>query len=205
MIIKKIRKFKMSKNTLMVILGCILLNTCGKILTNYVSLPFWLDTIGTILGGALLGPIGGIIIGFVTNCIQVFFSPINYYYCFVNMVIGIYAGLFYSKDIADVFQIVYSATILSIITTLLCVPMHYMVNDGYIGNKWGNALYDMLSLQGVHKVIATILGTAFIEFPDKVLSMFISNLFMYIPRKIKKQSMNLEEIGGLINGNSKEK
>lgn len=188
-------QFKITKKSIAIIVGCIILNGMGKLLTSNISLPFWLDTIGTMLAGALLGPFGGGLVGFITNCTQVFLSPLNFYYGLINVAIGVYVGYFYPKDASDVFQIIYTASLLSIITICLCVPIDSFVRGGYTGNQWGDALVDMMRQKGSSKIVATISGAAFVDFPDKILSLVIANLCIYIPRKIKKQSMIVDSFG----------
>jgi len=87
---------------LFVFLGGILLNVAGYFLADFikifVKLPLFLDSTGTILSAAILGPIVGGLTGFTSNLILgVTHNPVNIPFSIVNVIIGITAGIIVKK------------------------------------------------------------------------------------------------------------
>lgn len=176
-------KFKLNTRNIMILFIGIVLNLLGKALTNYVTTPFWLDSIGTIFSAALLGPLGGVFVGGLSNIVFVYFDIINLFYLIINIIIGITVGYLYPRDLSDTFQMVYTATMLSLITIVTCTPINVLIYQGYTGNVWGNALCDKLKNDGFNFIFCAILGEAFVDFPDKVLSVAVATGFIFIGRK----------------------
>ncbi len=66
-----------------------LLNFLGNWLNNALGLPFYLDTIGTILVALVGGYLPAIVVGWVTNLLNGFSDIINIYYGSFNALIGV--------------------------------------------------------------------------------------------------------------------
>ena len=192
-------KFKPNARSLAILFIGIAVNLLGKTLTNYIEMPFWLDTIGTIFSAALLGPLAGLIVGALSNVVFVYFSIVNIFYVITNILVGITVGYCYPKNIKNTYQLVYTATILSFVTILCCTPINLLIYQGYTGNQWGDALCDMLEAEGVNLGLRAVLGNAFIEFPDKVLSVIVATGFVwisgYIPLLEKEEDEKTKEAG----------
>ncbi len=67
----------------------VLLNFLGNWLNNALGLPFYLDTIGTILVALVGGYLPAIVVGWVTNLLNGFSDIINIYYGSFNALIGV--------------------------------------------------------------------------------------------------------------------
>ena len=68
----------------------ILLNYFGKLFAETLSLPFWFDSLGTVLAAYVLGPFCGAVVGVSCNVIYgVVYSPLNILYAFVSIFISI--------------------------------------------------------------------------------------------------------------------
>lgn len=181
--------FKINRKSILILIIGIAVNLIGKYITHNISLPLWLDSIGTIYSAAMLGPIAGAVVGAVSNIsYAIVLEPINLFYMVVNALIGIYVGLFYKKDNNDLFQTLLTAMAISAITIVICVPLNMFAYHGYVGNAWGNALIDMLqntgTLSGNISIVYSFLGEVFVDFPDKVLSMFIANGLVILNHRI---------------------
>lgn len=187
-------KFGITRVHIMILVVGVAINVVGKYMTYEIGvLPFWLDSIGTMYAAALLGPLAGLIVGGLANIIQTIFDNVSIYYVFVNIVVGIIVGYLYPRDHKDIFQVVYTATMVSIVTIALCLPVNYMMYDGYTGNLWGDALYERLRLSEVHKFFCALLGEAFVDFPDKMLSLLIAAGLVKMTRKIPGVEASEEE------------
>jgi energy-coupling factor transport system substrate-specific component len=68
------------------------INVIGKTLSATFRLPVFLDTIGTILSAAILGPLWGGIVGGLTNVITSFQNPIEIWFGIINILIGVIVG-----------------------------------------------------------------------------------------------------------------
>ena len=198
---KKVKwKFKTDARSLAILFIGIAINLLGKALSNYIEMPFWLDTIGTIYSAALLGPLAGLIVGALSNIVFVYFSIVNIFYVIINILVGIMVGYFYPKSIKNTYQLVYTATILSFVTILCCTPLNILIYQGYTGNIWGDALYELLETKGANLLLRASLGEAFIDFPDKVISVIAATVFVwisgYIPfLKSEEADFETKEVG----------
>lgn len=70
------------------------INFVGGQLALLLKLPVYLDSIGTILVGALCGPIPGALVGLLSNAINAITSPPTFVYAICSILFGILAGYF---------------------------------------------------------------------------------------------------------------
>lgn len=69
-------------------------NFIGGQLANLLKLPIYLDSIGTILVGALCGGLPGAVVGAVSNVINSITNPTTMAYAIISVVLGLLAGWF---------------------------------------------------------------------------------------------------------------
>lgn len=69
-------------------------NFIGGQLANLLKLPIYLDSIGTILVGALCGGLPGALVGAVSNVINSITNPTTMAYAIISVGIGLLAGWF---------------------------------------------------------------------------------------------------------------
>ena len=77
--------------TLLPALACLAANVICARLVLWLKLPLYLDSIGTILAGSLLGYLPAIIVGFASNYILSFGDYISMYYGVISVLIAIAA------------------------------------------------------------------------------------------------------------------
>ncbi|MCA0293840.1 MAG: ECF transporter S component [Actinobacteria bacterium] len=70
------------------------INFVGGQIALLLKLPVYLDSIGTILVGALCGGLPGAVVGFLSNVINSITSPTTFAYAILNVGFGILAGYF---------------------------------------------------------------------------------------------------------------
>ena len=71
------------------------MNIVLGIITSALGIPLYLDTLGTVLSAAILGPVPGIIVGALSNIITgLIYSVSDIPFCLVNMAVGLIVGLF---------------------------------------------------------------------------------------------------------------
>ena len=70
------------------------MNIVLGIITSALGIPLYLDTLGTVLSAAILGPVPGIIVGALSNIITgLIYSVSDIPFCLVNMAVGLIVGL----------------------------------------------------------------------------------------------------------------
>lgn len=171
MISKKKWLFKPTPIILIVLAASIGLNILGKYIAASLGLPFWFDSIGTVWSACAYGPLAGAIVGFLSNSVYAIFDIASVPYMLVSIVNGIIVGVLFSKK-NDMFQVVFVATIVGFFSALISTPLNMMIYGGYTGNKWGDAMISMLTQQNISKAFSCFVGEAFIDIPDKALTLF---------------------------------
>jgi len=76
---------------------CTLLNIMFSMVVRETPLPFYFDTVGTIVATALGGTVPGIITAFATNAINFFMDGESIFYAPLNMFIAVLASFFFSE------------------------------------------------------------------------------------------------------------
>lgn len=164
-------KKKLLRKALLMIL-CILLNICGNKAAKLLQLPFWLDTIGTGITACLYGPFIGALTGLATNLLLGISDILSVYYCFINVGIGVIIGMFAKKGMcSNVFSILCVSVVTGMFTVICAVPVNCLMFEGRTSNLWGDALFDMLGRVNLPIPLRSTLSQAFLDIPDKVISM----------------------------------
>lgn len=167
--------------------ACVVMNMGGDALTDIFELPFWLDTIGTALAACAFGPVYGGAAGLITNLIFGISDSLSAVYAIINAGIGVIIGLCAKKGMCDeLFGVLFTGVITGFFTVICAVPINCFFKSGYIGNKWGDALFDLLSMYRVDSVIfKSACAQALLDIPDKVISIFIAFLLIKLLTKMK--------------------
>ena len=152
----------------------ILLNYFGKLFAETLSLPFWFDSLGTVLAAYVLGPFCGAVVGVSCNVIYgVVYSPLNILYAFVSIFIAIIVGIASKrKYLETVFGIFSVSFFLAVSCVFVSVFLNYKFFNGNIGNVWGDGVATFLHNFGINKFLSHIVGQFYLEFLDKVITMF---------------------------------
>lgn len=113
------------------------LNIVLATLAKTFNIPFlFLDTIGTILSGALLGPFFGAITGLITNIITAMVNnPVELPFAIVNMMIGIVVGLIAKKFGFTIKIAILTGILLSILAPLIGTPIAVSLFGGLAGGS----------------------------------------------------------------------
>lgn len=170
---------------------CVGLNLAGYMIAKGFHLPFWFDSVGTVVMAATGGPIPGAIVGGLTNGFLTIFGWEYLAYGIVNILVGIVVGITYPEDLTDYFQIVSTAAITALVVILVASVLNVLFYGGYCGNIWGDALYDMLDQGGSSKISCVLLSESFVDFPDKTLTLLIASGLMrwmdWVKRKLGRK------------------
>lgn len=156
------------------VFGCLLINTLGKLLANALQLPIWLDAVGTVFSAYALGPVCGAIIGAASNIIYGIHSAASLFYVLTNIAVGIIVGLSAKNGyLKDLFGILSTAFVVTVISVTLSVPINYILSGGAVGNIWGDGIVGLLQKTGINSIISHIAGQFYVDFLDKTLTMLL--------------------------------
>ena len=153
----------------------VILNLIGRFCAIKLSLPIWLDSVGTLLAAILMGATGGALSGFSTNFILGITDHVTWFYAAVSIAVGGAVGRYYPRDHArELFSVVSTAFSAGLIAVIISAPMNLILYNGYTGNAWGDALFDLLSIDIQIPAVNSFLAEAFVDMPDKAVSIILA-------------------------------
>src|SRR6202521_5947587 len=154
------------------ILACLGLNFAGRAIAVTFGLPLFLDSIGTVLAGVVGGPWVGGSVGFISNLVSSnTVDPIAAPYAIVSFAVGFVAGLarylnWQRRASGWVALWLITFTIASVVST----PLNFLISGGKSGVAVGDSIYATLNGLHVPRIIASLLGEAAIDLPDKLIT-----------------------------------
>lgn len=156
------------------VVGCILINYFGKALSDFLTLPLWLDAVGTVFAAYALGPVSGAIVGVTSNIMYSLHSQASLFYGLTNLVVGVTVGICAKKGVLKtMFGILSSAFLVAVLSVLVSAPLNFILWDGATGNIWGDGVSGLLRELGCHAAVSSIIGEFYLDFSDKVVTMLI--------------------------------
>ncbi len=170
-----------SKQISVILIAGILINLIGNIINNSLSLPLFLDSIGTVLAAATLGPWIGAIVGFLSNLIMgLVTNPILIPFALVNVIIGIVVGLFARKrGFKDFLTPLYACVTLAIICPLVASPIAVYLFGGITGGGLDKIYYTLLQ-SGNDVMSSAFLARVPITLADKMISVYLIMALIHI-------------------------
>ena len=177
--------FKRHQNISAFFIGCIAvaLNISLSNIVNVLELPFYLDTIGTIVIASTGGYLPGILVGFFTNIFKSFHNPTSIYYGFLNVIIAVSATLISNRN----FKKYWHKVLISVLS--------FTFIGGGLGSliPWfmKNLTFDSESLSGIlyktglfNQFFSHFYSSLFMDFPDKLITVVLAETIIYfIPVK----------------------
>jgi energy-coupling factor transport system substrate-specific component len=153
----------------------IVINIIGGEIATFLKLPVFLDSIGTILSGCLLGPIGGVLVGLFSNILLGIISDPTYIpFAVVNMFIGIVSGIIGYKWGLNLKNAIIIGIILGIFCPVIGTPIAVYLFGGLTGGG-----VDLLTAVFI-KSGYDIFSSAFLaRLPSNLVDKLISSLVVY--------------------------
>ncbi|MCR5430952.1 MAG: HD domain-containing protein [Lachnospiraceae bacterium] len=171
----------------LVVFGCVIINFIGRMLASRLQLPLWLDSLGTVFAAYVLGPISGALVGCTENIVFSFWNPNSIAYCITSIAIGLGVGFAARRKNFETFfgtaSVVGGITIISTIISAILTMVFFDFN---IGNVWGNGVRDYLLERGLHEIASTTLGELYIDFLDKLVTVFLVFFMIKIYRAFRR-------------------
>lgn len=158
---------------LLLIPVCVAINIVGFQLCQLLRLPIFLDSIGTILAGAVAGPWIGAITGLLTNAINGVFNPVYFPYAITSIAVGITAGLLARKGMfTKVWKVVIAGIVITLVSTISSGFITAIVFGGATGGT-GSIITATLLAAG-NNIFTSVFSVQFFqEIADKLISVFI--------------------------------
>ena len=170
----ELTKPKISAVNLCVVAFAICINVAGGQLALLLHLPIYLDSIGTILTGAMLGPVygmlpnvlSGLIMGFTTDIYSLYYAP-------VGIVLGFMSGLVFKKKNTRVWWIFAAALMVTIPSTIISAGITAGLFGG-ITSSGSTILVQLLTnVAGLGLTVSCFIVQFVTDYLDRVISIFV--------------------------------
>jgi energy-coupling factor transport system substrate-specific component len=79
---------------------------------------------------------------------------------------------------------------------VVSVPVNFIFDNGYTGNKWGNGVIDYLLERNWPMFVCAVLGQLSIEFADKILTVLVLYLLVRVKRWNSHESSEKKKLQG---------
>ena len=165
------------------------INLLGLWLSYRFLLPVRLNCIGTMYVSCMFGPIGGVATAIITTLLASITNRTLISYLLQTVVIGALCGRFYTHKKHEIVELIYFSFLLCITGTLLTLPCNLIFHQGHSGNRWGDALFDMMMEQHTPMLLNSILGELLVEFPEMILSVFLIAGYLYVQKRFSTNNI----------------
>ncbi len=172
----------------------IAINFVGGQVATALKLPIFIDTIGTILVGALTGPVLGFITGILSNLLLGITVPSLIPYAVVNGAIGLVAGLCANRSLFTTpKKLVIPALLIWITAQITSIPITFFVFGGANGS--GASIITAFFASAGQSLITAVTTSSLIT---ETLDKFISVIIVYLVIKaIPQRTLSQFPIGDL--------
>lgn len=173
-------KFTTAKIAMVAMAICI--NYIGGQLALALHLPIYLDSIGTILIGAMFGPAFGVLPPMISGILMAFTGDIySLYFAPVGMILGLTAGFVLKRIHSVGFMLLLSAFLITLPGTIVCAIINAILFGG-VTSSGSSAIVAALSHTPLGLTGAIFVVQIFTDYLDRVISLA---LVMIALRKLK--------------------
>ncbi|NMP56993.1 ECF transporter S component [Enterococcus mundtii] len=172
------------------------INFLGGTIALWLRLPIYLDSIGTIFAGALLGPIPGVLTGLSSSLLSgVTMDMFSLYYSPIQIITGLLAGLILPQKLqaqglksklslfAWTFVLSAPGTILSSIITIQLF--------GGITSSGSSTIVQLLYGLGLNQAVSVTIIQAATDYLDRLLSVLVVSLVVLkLPNQVVAKTRN---------------
>ena len=166
------KKTEISVYRLCLIGMAVVMNVAGAQLALTLRLPIYLDSVGTVLAGAMLGPIygmlpsllGGIVLGMTIDIYSLYFSP-------AGMLVGLMSGLVWKMHLAEKRRMWLAAMLVAVPGTFVSSAICAVVFGG-ITSSGSMILVQLLARTPLGMTASIFLVQIATEYADRLISIF---------------------------------
>ena len=156
----------------MVALG-IVLNIVGAFIALNLRLPVYLDSIGTVLSGALLGPVYGVATGVLGSFISgITFDVYSLYYAPVQILTGLMAGWMFRTKWLRGYRLPIGGLALSLPTSIASAAITAFLFGG-ITSSGSSYLVVLMSKLGMNLTLSCFLVQVLTDYADKLIAVLL--------------------------------
>ncbi|MBO4808923.1 MAG: HD domain-containing protein [Lachnospiraceae bacterium] len=169
--------------------GALLINLCANRLVNFLEIPLFVDNIGTLLAAALGGYFPGVVVGYLTNVVNMTADPANVYYAGLSVLIAIAGSFFAKKGFFDKYgKAILTVPVFAFLGGVLGSLLTYNIYGFGIGEGISAPFVRQLLLKGYFSVFeAQMLSDVVIDLIDKFVTVLIVvTILKLIPESTKK-------------------
>lgn len=164
----------------------VVINYIGGQIALMLRLPIYLDSIGTILIGALLGPwcgllpafLSGILGGITTDIYAIYFMP-------VGMITGLVTGYVFKKGLLKRWKMPLGTAIITIPGTVLSASISAFLFGGATSS--GSSFFVLfLRKIGLNTVASAFVIQIFTDYADRILSIaLVLMVLAVVPKELQ--------------------
>ncbi|GKQ43437.1 ABC transporter permease [Companilactobacillus sp. RD055328] len=168
------------------------INIVGFQICQLLRLPIFLDSIGTILAGAIAGPWVGMATGILTNLVNGIFNPIFLAYMPTSIFIGLITGFLARNNFfKNIFTLLILGLVLSVVSAVSSGIITAIVFAGATGTT-GSIATGVLLAAGNNIMVSVFSVQIIQELADKFLAVIIVKLVI--------SSMSIRYLSKMKNG-----
>lgn len=156
----------------------IAVNFVGGQIAMILKLPLFLDSIGTIVIGALCGPIAGALVGLITNISISITNPQTLFYAINNIIFGLLAGYLAQRGVFKVvWKTLVTGVVFGIIGGVVGATISIFIFDGFGAGSTG-IFAGLLMSSGLPIELSAYISEISIDLIDKVPTILIVYLII---------------------------
>ncbi|SMP43389.1 CD3073 family putative ECF transporter S component [Anoxynatronum buryatiense] len=177
--------FRSTRAMVLASMGIVVNIVLGTIVSTLQIPLLFLDTMGTILVAAVLGPLAGAMTGGLTNIIQgAITNPRTIPFALVNIVIGVIVGLVVRRFRFDLKTAVITGLVLAVVAPLIGTPISVLMFGGLTGGGT-DIMVAWLLASGQRIFTAAFIPRVTGNLVDKVAScVLVALMLKYVPRDL---------------------
>lgn len=164
----------------------IALNIVGAFIALNLRLPIYLDSIGTIMIAALLGPKYAVITGVCGSLVSgMTFDIYSLYFAPVQISTGLLAGVMFNKDFLSGIKTPFGVLVVALPTSIIgSIIAAYLF--GGVTSSGSSYIVQILKTIGVGDVISVFITQFFTDYIDKFIGVVLVSLSVNaIPKNIR--------------------
>ncbi len=173
---------------------CVAVNIAGSKIALFMSLPIFLDSIGTIMSGMLLGPwagmltalVGGLVNGALGDIYSIYFAP-------SGMIMGLIAGFVLHGKKNTYINMIWKTVIIVIPASAVSALIEVVVFGGVTSAMVTTALIQIMS-----KTVMSMFGSAFVvqlvtDYIDKLIAVaLVTTVYKRLPSNMRNMIVDAD-------------
>lgn len=156
----------------------ITLNVIGALIAMTFSIPFYMDSIGTILVAGLLGPKYAILTGVLGSLTSSFtFDIYSFYYAPVQLLTGFFAGILYHTAWLQGKKTPIGSLLVGIPTSIASAMITAYLFGGLTAGS-SSAFVFLFHNLGLNLVVSIFVVQILTDYTDKLLAVYLTRLII---------------------------